>query len=378
MNEVVTHKNRVLILAPTGADAAVLRSMLTNNGLTPCLCGSINALCEGIDEISGTALIAEEAISQENIGRLVQTINRQPEWSDFPLIIMASTGPNPDRIWAILGDNSQLLNVSVMERPVLTRTLLAAVRSNLRSRNAQYRVAEELHRRKEAEKSLTAANEELQTFSYSVSHDLRAPLRTMQGFSRILIEDYGDKIDDTGQDYLNRIAKSTDQMGKLIDDILNLSKISRLEMSLQDVNLSALAQAIIDDFRVTQPQREVDIFISEELTARGDEHLLKIALTNLLGNAWKYTSKKQQSRIEFGSSVKYNETVFFVRDNGAGFSMEHAGKLFKPFQRLHSENEFSGTGIGLAIVHQVIIRHGGRIWAESEPGKGATFYFTLE
>jgi signal transduction histidine kinase len=149
-------------------------------------------------------------------------------------------------------------------------------------------------------------------------------------------------------------------------------------MSLQDVNLSALAQAIIDDFRVTQPQREVDIFISEELTARGDEHLLKIALTNLLGNAWKYTSKKQQSRIEFGSSVKYNESVFFVRDNGAGFSMEHAGKLFKPFQRLHSENEFSGTGIGLAIVHQVIIRHGGRIWAESEPGKGATFYFTLE
>jgi signal transduction histidine kinase len=378
MKEAATHKQRVLILTPTGEDGAMLRNALANDGLSPCVCKSIEELCQGIDDISGTAIIAEEAISPIGFRRLVETVQKQPEWSDFPFIIMATSGAEPDRIWSVLSGSSQSLNASVLKRPVLTRTLLASVHSNLRSRNAQYRIADELRRRKEAENSLTTANEELQSFSYSVSHDLRAPLSTMKGFTTLLLEDYNDKIDETGKDYLNRILKSSDQMSKLIDDILNLSKISLKEMTMHDVNLSALAQMIVNELHGTYPQRQVEVTISDNLTAHGDEQLLKIALTNLLGNAWKYTSKMLQSHIEFCNFLKNNEIVFFIRDNGAGFPMEHAGKLFKPFQRLHSDRDFSGTGIGLAIVSRVISRHGGRIWAESEQGKGATFYFTLK
>ena len=377
METTAIHEHSVLIVAPTGEDAAVLRGVLADNGLTPCVCGSIEKLCEEIDGIAGAAIIAEEAFTTINIKRLAQTIQRQPEWSDFPIIIMASAGTNADSAWAVLSDVIQPMNVNVLERPLLTRTLLAAVRSSLRSRDAQYRVAEELRRRKEVEASLTAANEEMQTFSYSISHDLRAPLSTIKGFSTILKEDYNDKLNETGRDYINRIVKSADQMSRLIEDMLNLARISRQEMTIQEVSLSELARVVIKELGEAQPQRQVDVTIHDNLTARCDERLMKIALTNLLGNSWKYFSKMPHPRIEFGNFHQNNETVFFVRDNGAGFPMSQVGELFKPFKRLHSEGEFPGTGIGLPIVYRVISRHGGKIWAEGEPGKGATFYFTL-
>jgi PAS domain S-box-containing protein len=224
---------------------------------------------------------------------------------------------------------------------------------------------------------LAAANRELEAFSYSVSHDLRAPLRAMSGFSGFLLEDYADRLDEEGQDYLHRIVAGAEKMNTLIEDMLRLSRISRQEMVLQDIDLSDMAAAIVKDLQHQQPDRRVEIVIAPDLHARGDTRTLDFALNNLLGNAWKYTGKAEQPRIEFGAAEKEGERVFFIRDNGAGFSMKQAGKLFTPFQRLHTESEFPGTGIGLAIVQRVINRHGGRIWAESGVGEGATFYFTL-
>jgi signal transduction histidine kinase len=371
-------KYKVLIFAPTGEDTVVLSNVLSKDGLSPFACEDMEQLCESINEGAGTAIIAEEVLFPENIEQLTQAIQHQPEWSDFPFFIMARAGSDPDRAWALMTGSHRLLNASVLVRPVLTRTLLAAVRASLRSRDTQFRVEQELRRRAEVEVSLSAANEELQAFSYSISHDLRAPLSTMKGLTSFLIEDYNDKLDETGRDYLTRIIKSADQMSRLIEDMLSLFKISRKEMIMQNVDLSALSMAIVDELKKSQPHRQVDISIQSNLVARGDEKLLKIALTNLLSNAWKYTSKVVQPCIGLGQYVKDNETVFFIWDNGAGFPMEHLSKLFKPFQRLHSEKEFTGTGIGLAIVQRVINRHGGRIWAEGEAGKGATFFFTLQ
>lgn len=224
---------------------------------------------------------------------------------------------------------------------------------------------------------LNAANRELEAFSYSVSHDLRAPLRSVDGFSLALLEDYTDKLDAEGQDYLRRVRAASQHMARLIDDMLNLARVTRSELKREDVDLSALAGEIVSRLRERQPGRDVAVRIEEDVWARGDERLLRIALENLLGNAWKFTSKREHAEIAFGLTRDNGHSAYFVRDNGAGFDMAHAGKLFGPFQRLHGKTEFEGTGIGLATVQRVVRRHGGEIRAEAEISKGATFYFTL-
>lgn len=225
---------------------------------------------------------------------------------------------------------------------------------------------------------LAAANKELEAFSYSASHDLRAPLRTIEGFSRALLEDYPDKLDETGKDYLRRVRSATERMGQLIDDLLNLSLTMRREMRREEANLSHLASTVAADLQGTIPERQVEFVIQDGVLAQGDARLLRELLENLLGNAWKFTGQNPQARIEFGAVLEGDQKVYFVRDNGAGFDMNYADKLFVPFQRLHSDSEFSGNGIGLALVSRIINRHGGRIWAEGEVNKGATFYFTLQ
>lgn len=225
---------------------------------------------------------------------------------------------------------------------------------------------------------LAAANKELESFSYSVSHDLRSPLRSIDGFSQALLEDYNDKLDAQAQNYLHRVRAASQRMAQLIDDMLNLSRVSRGEMRREEIDLSRMARDITEQLQRAQPERIVEVKIEDGIEARGDGSLLRIALENLLGNAWKFTSKQPSSRIEFGAQAgDAGEDVFFVRDNGAGFDMAYADKLFGAFQRLHPADEFEGTGVGLATVQRIIRRHGGRIWAESQPGRGATFYFTL-
>ena len=224
---------------------------------------------------------------------------------------------------------------------------------------------------------LSAINKELETFSYSVSHDLRAPLRGIDGFSKLLVEDYGDKLDDTAKDYLQRIRAAAQRMAKLIDDMLGLSGITRTELNHEPVNLSELARAVGAELQRREPDRQVELLIADGLAAEGDWQLLRVALENLLGNAWKFTGKTPQARVEFGATQQDGATAYFVRDNGAGFDMQYAHNLFGAFQRLHGVREFEGTGIGLATVQRIIHRHGGRVWAEGEVNKGATFYFTL-
>ena len=224
---------------------------------------------------------------------------------------------------------------------------------------------------------ITVANKELETFSYSVSHDLRAPLRSMDGFSQMLLEDYADKLDADGKDSLHRIRAASQRMGVLIDDMLALSQVTRREIALGQVDLSAMAAAIVADLRQREPQRQVEVMIAPALVARTDPHLIRIALANLLENAWKFTGKRARASIEFNAASHDGKRAYLVRDNGVGFDMAHAGKLFGAFQRMHRSDEFAGTGIGLATVQRIVHRLGGQVWAEAAPERGATFYFAL-
>lgn len=226
-------------------------------------------------------------------------------------------------------------------------------------------------------RALETVNKELAAFSYSVSHDLRAPLRSIDGFSSALMEDYGDQLNDEGKNYLQRIRRATQHMGQLIDDLLNLSRVSQSEFYRQDVDLSAMVREITDADRQKNPQSNLAVDIQEGVVVRADQRLMNIALTNLLDNACKFAGKNERPRIEFGTEIQEGETVIFVRDNGVGFDMAYVGRLFGAFQRLHRIDEFPGTGIGLATVQRIIHRHGGWIRAQGELGKGATFYFTL-
>ena len=224
---------------------------------------------------------------------------------------------------------------------------------------------------------LEALNKELETFSYSVSHDLRAPLRSISGFSQALLEDYLDKIDIEGQDYLQRVRAASIRMGELIDALLGLSRITRSEIYRENTNLSEMAKEFIEELQEAEPERQVEISITPELIANCDPRLLRAVLENLISNAWKFTGKKPIAKIEFGAIESDGEPAYFVRDNGAGFDKTYGDKLFGAFQRLHSSEDFKGIGIGLATVKRIIHRHGGSVWAEGEVDKGATFYFTL-
>jgi signal transduction histidine kinase len=224
---------------------------------------------------------------------------------------------------------------------------------------------------------LEAANKELEAFSYSVSHDLHTALMIVDGFTRELVKNYIDQLDDTGRHYLHRLQAASQRMKQLTDAFLKLSHVNRGELRRGTVNLSDIATIVAADLRQTEPERRVTFVIQRALKAAGDKRLIKVVLENLLGNAWKYTQKNEEAVIEFGSTVVNGEKAFFVRDNGVGFPMAQAGRLFGAFQRLHSQEEFSGHGIGLATVQRIIDRHGGKVWAHGEVGKGATFYFTL-
>jgi len=288
------------------------------------------------------------------VGKSVELAGRKKDGTEFPLQLSLSS-------WKT-GEG----------------TFFTGILSDITERK-EAQEASEQHRSELARSNgeLAAANKELEAFSYSVSHDLRAPLRGIDGFSLALLEDYADKLDEDGRDYLRRVRAATQRMGVLIDDLLSLSRVTRSEMRLEKTDLGAIARIVADELQKTQPERRAEFRIEEGLEAFVDSHLIRISLENLLGNAWKFTSKRESACIEFGRTRGDGRFTYYVRDDGAGFDEAYAGRLFGAFQRLHDKNDFPGTGVGLATVQRIIHRHGGRIWAESAVERGATFYFTL-
>jgi signal transduction histidine kinase len=245
--------------------------------------------------------------------------------------------------------------------------------------NSQLReVNEDLELRVEQRtRELAASNKELEAFSYSVSHDLRAPLRTIDGFSLALQEDFSGSLDEKGRDYISRVRNGVQRMGTLIDALLQLSRVTRSDLQRERIDLSQLATLVFNEIRAADPERTVNWDAQPGVIADADPRLMRVALENLIGNAWKFTAKTSDAMIAFGSSLRDNQTVYFIRDNGAGFDMQYVDRLFTAFQRLHGDRDFKGSGIGLATVSRIVHRHHGSISAEGSPGKGATFYFTL-
>lgn len=291
------------------------------------------------------------------------------------LATAAQQGRFEDDGWRVRKDGSQFW-ANVVVTPLLdqagqVRGFVKITRDTTEKRKAE----QELLRRSG---ELEAANKELESFSYSVSHDLRAPLRGIDGFSQALQEDYASALDATGKNYVARIRAGTQRMGTLIDDLLNLARVTRAEMHREKIDLSRMAGAITRELQSCEPERKVSVNVGKGLTAEGDNRLVRVALQNLLGNAWKFTSKRPDAQIEFGRLNSNGSGAFFVRDNGAGFDPAYAMRLFGAFQRLHSMDEFPGTGIGLATVQRIVQRHGGKVWAEGAVNQGATVYFTLE
>jgi light-regulated signal transduction histidine kinase (bacteriophytochrome) len=277
--------------------------------------------------------------------------------------------------WLFVVGSAILLYVALRRYERRGRDAVAAL---IESRNEVRRANADLERHvTERTRQLEAANRELEAFAYAVSHDLRAPLRSMSGFSQILQENAPPGLDDKSRHYLQRIHDASVRMSSLIDDLLNLSRIGRSELTARPISLSQIAAEAAAAIRDRHPTREVQLEITPGIEVSADPRLLRIALENLLSNAWKYTARSPQARVSVGTQTGDGGPVYFVRDNGVGFDMKYADKLFVPFQRLHPEAEFPGSGIGLVTVQRIVARHGGRIWADAKPDEGATFYFTM-
>lgn len=306
-------------------------------------------VARGVTERSDFSLRAAKA-SNDEVGLLAEAFNQ----------MLAQT----ERGAAELRRANEQLQLEIDEHR-RAREEVVALNASLEQRVAQ------------RTQQLELANKELESFSYSVSHDLRTPLRAIEGFSAAFLRDNADRLDERGRDHLQRVRAATRRMGRLIDDLLNLARTMRTELRRKRVDLSQIAASVASEIAETRPEQKAVFEITPGLAAYADEQLMRAVLDNLLGNAAKFSSRKSDARVEFGWERQLGETVYFVRDNGVGFNMAYANKLFGAFQRLHASSEFEGTGVGLASAQRIIARHGGRIWAEGEPGRGATFYFTL-
>jgi DNA-binding response OmpR family regulator len=357
-------------LAPSGAEALLLLSVQLVD------CVLLDLVMPGIDGIE-----------------TCRRIKAAPGLRDIPVVMLTAVEDRKAMIEALSAGADDYLSKSGDADALRARVMAQIRRKQLQDETRRIReqllrkeieAAEERAARETAEvkaamaEELEFKNQELEAFSYSVAHDLRAPLRSIDGFSLALLEDYADLLDDTGREFLTRIRHSTAHMGRLIDDLLKLSKVGRSDFIGREVDLSAVARASMARLREADPDRRIEVIIPEGLWVSGDAALLEVALDNLFGNAWKFTRKTDAARIELASETLDGRQVLVVRDNGAGFDMAYAGKLFNVFTRLHPSHEFEGTGIGLATVLRVVRRHGGRIWAEGKVGQGAAFFFTLE
>ncbi|MBI3299173.1 MAG: hypothetical protein HYZ75_13475 [Elusimicrobia bacterium] len=388
---VATRQAHGLLVESLAAQGRAIADALAKASFVPLTLDDRRALAELLESYRGVDNVAEVRIVDAG-GRVLHEVVRGAAGPGavavvspiLPALEAGETGRAPEpigrveaRMWSARIDakSRRIAWVNVLMSGALALLISAAAFPLIRSLVARMH---ELVGEARLLDEIKEANAELESFSYSVAHDLRAPLRGIAGFSQIVLEDSAATLDAEGKENLGKVVASAKLMGSLIDDILALSRVARMELQRSAVDMSALAKGVLKELQDRDPARRPRVTVPDGLSAEGDARLLRIALMNLLGNAWKYTGKKDDAAIEFGTSRgEKGETVFFVKDNGAGFDMAYSGKLFGAFQRLHAQAEFEGTGIGLATVQRIVRRHGGRVWAEAAVGKGAAFYFAL-
>lgn len=390
-------EEHVLVLAPTGRDAKLVASNLRAAGLSAHICEDVSDLCDGIEKLAASAVLAEEALTFSGLRDLSDTLGRQPPWSDFPLVVLSEYGQErAEAGWQTIGVVESIGNVTLLERPIHEITLLSAVSVALRARRKQYQMKRYLEDRlaveealRESENKLRAqaeglelrvrqrtaellcANKELEGFAYSIAHDMRGPLRRLMFISALIQQDYEGKLDPDGRSTLKELASEAKKMSVLVEDLLQYARLGKQTVRTIAIDFSALANRIADE---VMGEQRTQFSIEPGIQIQGDASLLELVLRNLVDNACKY-SNKDTPVISIGYDP--NSRALYVRDNGIGFEMEFAAKIFQPFERLHRDCDYAGTGIGLANVKRIIERHGGNVWAVSKPGMGATFYFTL-
>jgi len=360
-------KQQVLIVDDRPANLVALERILAETGAEVVKATSgEKALAATLEHDFALAILDVQMPGMDGY-ELAELLRGDPKSREMPIVFLTAASLAKEQIFK--GYESGAVDYIV--KPYEPAILISKVKVFL-----------ELHARKEElrrrRRQLAEVNRELEAFTYSVSHDLRAPLRAIEGFSRALMEDCPQKLDDREREYLERISGEAGRMSSLIDGLLTLSRATRAEMGNEPVDLGRVARGIVDRLEEADPDRAVDVRVADDLVAEGDPVLLGQALENLLSNAWKFSAGQAEARIEVGAEEQGDKRVYFVRDNGAGFDMKYADELFVPFQRLHSDEEFSGSGVGLSTVQRIVKRHGGRVWAESRPGEGSTFFFTLD
>ena len=382
------YSERVIVLAPVGRDGELLSKVARDSGIECETFPDVESFCKGLESSVGAALLTEEALYLDREKRLSAVVREQPRWSEVPFVVLTSRGEADARVGMTLRLMEPLRNVTVIERPVRPATIVSALQAALRDRRRQYEVRDtlealeranaELEKRvEERTAALVAKVTELEGFSYSVSHDMRTPLRGIVSNAHIIFEEEASRLSREGREGLLRLSSSAMKMAKLVDDLLEFARLGTSDPKRDRFNLSNLVHSIVDEYRRDPKGCEVELHAQEDVYVVADQRLVGLTVQNLVENACKYRKTGQAARIWFTAEERNGETIFSIADDGIGFDMAYAPKIFKAFERLHRDADYPGTGIGLANVKRIVERHGGRVWTESEPGKGATFHFTL-
>jgi two-component system, sensor histidine kinase and response regulator len=362
----MTTRPTVLLVDDVEANLIALEAQLGNMGCDLVRASNGNEALRELLKREFAVMLLDVQMPEMDGYEVATYARENPATRDVPIIFVTAMLETEEKVLRGYGTGA----VDFLFKPVNPYVLRSKVQVFLDLYSSRRKVSDAVESRERMMK-------DLESFNYSVSHDLRAPLRPLDGFSQALIEEYGDQLDDTAKGYITRIRNAAQRMAQLIDDLLRLSRIRAAELRPEPLDLSALVELIVSDLRSIDPTRKIEFVVEPGLKADGDPGLLRIALENLLRNAWKFTGKKPSARIEFGRRREHGELSYFVKDDGVGFDTSYAARICQPFQRFHTNAEFEGTGIGLAIVERIIRHHQGRIWVESAPDCGATFYFTL-
>ena len=367
-----SYAGKIVIVDDNPENLRTLKALLDLQGYETFAAINGKLAIEAVKSVLPDLILLDIMMPEMNGYDVCKILKSDKKTKHIPILFISALDEAMDKVKAF-----ECGGVDYISKPFQTEETLARVKTQISLSHTQNQLKLANIELQEHVSKLETTNKELEAFSYSVSHDLQTPLRGIAGFSEILNDDYADTLDESGKHYLLRIKNSAIHMKNLINDMLQLSKLSCDSFTTEKINLSEMVISILSHLESSDLERKVTTHIADNIMATGDARLTKIALTNLLNNAWKFTSKSNDSYIEFGETNKNDKPVFFVRDNGIGFDMEYADKLFQPFQRLDTSSTYEGTGIGLATVQRVISIHGGRIWAESKLNEGATFYFTL-